>query len=268
MAKKTSGSMLTKWMDAARAVPAEQAGLKVPLQVLRGEALDVARFVDHYWKPEGERPGLSQAVKKKAGAGEVFGPTVGAEIVELETAVGEAHSAWVRSAHGSSSEPLVERGGAAIEELSRVLEWHFDDGVDDENDAQLARVAAQHANTGASIDAVSAELEDYVALAQAHRAELDGLLGFDVAHVDAAKALAKELRASPRPESNEDEKASSAALALRNGVAALLYQRMQRVRAAARVTFVKHPAIAREATSAYERRKRAEARREKAKKGE
>ncbi|WP_437939441.1 hypothetical protein [Sorangium sp. So ce341] len=57
------------------------------------------------------------------------------------------------------------------------------------------------------------------------------------------------------------------ALLLRNKLAALLVERMGLVRSAARFVFRSQPEIVREVTSAYERRKRAAARRSKAQPG-
>ena len=61
--------------------------------------------------------------------------------------------------------------------------------------------------------------------------------------------------------------AAREAIALRNRLMTLLFDRMIRVRSAARFVFRGRPEIIREATSAYERRRRAAGRRAKEKNG-
>jgi hypothetical protein len=95
---------------------------------------------------------------------------------------------------------------------------------------------------------------------------MDGLGGFDAAHIDEARTVAAELRARPSAAATGSD-ASRAALALRNKLVVLLMGRMSAVRAAARFVFRGQPEIVREVTSDYERRRRAAGRRAKEKKG-
>lgn len=259
-AKKQSAE---RWIEAANEVPIERAGLRVPYAVLIGEAADVVSFVRKYWEPGDGRPGLKSAVKKKPGPKETFGPKIDDDIEELVEEVSDAHRDWLATSEGTTAEDAIARGEEAVLEVSRVLEWHFDDGVEDENDEQLARLEKSHADTGRGSDALAQELNDYLDMAEKHGDEIDGLLGFEAKRIGEMRGLVQELRGLPAPGANEDRNASKAALLKRNRLGVLLYERMQRVRAAARRVFSKHAAIAREATSAYERTKRAEARRKK-----
>ncbi len=159
----------------------------------------------------------------------------------------------------------MERARFLVGEISSVLEFLFDDGVEDERDAQLDAVESSHAETPNSADAYAAELDDYANLANAYRKEIDGLGGFDVKHLDEAKAVAEQLRNRPPTPVQQTEEAARA-LALRNRLATLLSIRMGFVRGAARFVFRNRPDIIREATSAYERRRRAAARRKAMKK--
>lgn len=89
---------------------------------------------------------------------------------------------------------------------------------------------------------------------------MDGIGGFDARLVKEATALAGALRARPASPAALAP-AARAALDLRNRVVSLLWDRMSLVRSAARFVFRTSPEIAREATSAYERRRRAANRR-------
>lgn len=144
-------------------------------------------------------------------------------------------------------------------ELTASLEWLFDDGVEDENDRALANLKAEHDRTPESLDALAAELFDYATLAEAHRAQLTGLGGFEPSLIDEAKQLAAALRERGAPSAGAS--AESDALMLRHQLATLLLDKMSLVRAAARFVFRRHPEVARQATSGYERRRRAANRR-------
>ncbi|XXY52787.1 hypothetical protein WME91_16800 [Sorangium sp. So ce269] len=274
---KKPSKELEQWISAAAEV-ADSASpvINQPLHVLFGEAVDVARFFDRYWKPEADergsivRPGLESAVGKAAKGkknpagvvGRIHAKT-GDEILSLQRATQEAHTRYLLTINPKGEDPAA-RGRFLLNELTAVLEWYFDDGVEDEKDAQLARVDAAHADDPQTADALASALDDYAHLAEPHRDELQGLGGFESGHIDEAHAIAAALR---------DRPASALALAgparsaidLRNRLAGMLLDRMSAVRAAARFVFRNHPEIAREATSAYERRKRAAARRAKAK---
>ena len=140
--------------------------------------------------------------------------------------------------------------------------------MQDERDEQLSRVEAAHAGDPDSIDALAGELADFAALGKQYAKDIDGVGGFDVALLDEAVDLAAQLRDSTSASGSIIVEASESAKALdlRNRLSTLLAQRLARVRAAARFVFREEPDVIREATSTYERRKRAAARRTAAKK--
>ena len=142
-----------------------------------------------------------------------------------------------------------------------MLEWLLDDGTDDEKDAQLERLETTYRESR-SQDALAAALDDCVALASRHRDELDGLGNFDVALLDEGKQVATQLRERSAARIGvQNPSAERRAQEHRNRLAALLGQRINRVRAAARFVFRSHPEVIREVTSTYERRRRAARRR-------
>jgi hypothetical protein len=77
----------------------------------------------------------------------------------------------------------IARGRFLLSELTAVLAFYFDDGVEDEKDAQLARVDAEHEDDPQTADALAAALDNYATLAVAHRKELDGLGGFEASYI-------------------------------------------------------------------------------------
>jgi hypothetical protein len=263
-----SKSDLDQWKTAALAIPSDELpASNVPLHVLFGEAVDVARFVERYWKPElGEnkevvRRGLSSA----AGPKSRLYPKIGEDILSLQRAAQDAQTRYLLTVNPTAPADPMERGSHILDELTATLEWLFDDGVEDENDAKLAALESAHGDDPATADALASALDDYAALAEPHRKAMDGLGGFDAKHIDEARKVAKALREKPASPANASADAKQAA-ALRNKVVTLLADRMSAVRAAARFVFRDRPDIVREATSAYERRRRAAARRAKAKK--
>ena len=158
----------------------------------------------------------------------------------------------------------VDRARYVISEIRGVLQWYFDDGQLAQTDAQLAELVRAHEGAF-SQDALAAALADYGALAAMHRDAIAGLGGFDAALIDEAPLLAERLRDhSAGPAAPEPSVSRHHALELRNRVGALLYERVQRVRRAARFVFRWHPKLVRQVTSSYARQQRASHRRRKA----
>ncbi|XYH95850.1 hypothetical protein ACMHYB_50000 [Sorangium sp. So ce1128] len=84
-----------------------------------------------------------------------------------------------------------------LDEITATLEWLFDDGVEDENDARLAKLGQADADDPATADALALALDDYAALGAPHREAMDGLGGLEAAMLDEARELAAALRAHP-----------------------------------------------------------------------
>jgi hypothetical protein len=228
-------------------------------------------FFKTYWKAELKdgkvvRRGLEMAAGNKKKDNRLTAKT-GEEILSLQRAAVEAGTRY-RLVVDPKQENPMDRGQIVLDEITATLEWLFDDGVEDEKDARLAKLDKTHADDPESADALALALDDYVALAWPHREEMHGLGGFDAAMLDEAKKLSGALRERPSQTTGLSPKGRDALL-LRNKVIGLLVERLSLVRAAARFVFRDRPEIVREATSAYERRRRAEtARRAKKKKEE
>jgi hypothetical protein len=251
-----SKSMMDSIHERAHALASDDVGLRQPLHVLTGEAVDVAGFFSRYYQPlrdpETEvvtRPGLASAGKKRLPA------NTGKRILALVDEVEAAQKQYLLAADVTDVTQL-ERARFVVSELTAVLEFLFDDGVEDERDAQLARAREVNEDTSTLLGLASA-LTDYGNLADHYRDEVDGLGEFDVATIDEAKELATTLRERVAKRSDQAKKKSAAALDWRNRLATVLAQEIGSLRAAARFVFRHHPTIRREAASAYERRVRA-----------
>jgi hypothetical protein len=241
------------WTTEAAALPTDDFQLPAPLHVLLGEATDAARFFERYYKADRKagRPGLASAG---------LPADLDAQIESLIAEVSKANAAWLLTVDPKSDRSLLERARAFVDEIGAVLEFHLDDGIEDANDSRLANVTAAHKDDPFTADALALALEDYSNLAHGFRDQIDGLGDFDASVIDEAKKLAKQLRALP-PADLAASAGSRLAIGQRNRLLQLLWSRVRRVRAAARFVFRKHPEIAREASSVYERRKRLEAKR-------
>ncbi|WP_438027568.1 hypothetical protein [Sorangium sp. So ce233] len=271
MTKKKSD--IEQWSDVVQqmSVP-ELPALTLPLHVLLGEAVDVAKFFEKYWKTQIDaqkrvtRLGLESAVPKDSKKGDAarLGPRTAEEILSLQRATQEAHTRYLLTVETNKSPR--ERGKFLLGEIWATLSFYFDDGVEDEKDQMLARIDAAHAADPDTADALASALDDYALLGEKHRDALDGLGGFKAEYLDEARAVAAELRSRPA-QAEAISRQAQEALLLRNKLAALLVERMGLVRSAARFVFRSQPEIVREVTSAYERRKRAAARRAKAQPG-
>jgi len=266
MAPRKPVSAISPWIAEAQKLPTDELRTTVPVHVLFGESADVARFHKKYYRSldgkDGQpaRPGLDTVVDERRG----LTARTADDILSLREAAQEANTHYLLAVSPKGAAPM-EEGRFLVDEMCAVLEWYFDDGVENERDAQLASVLSAHAETPDSADALASELEDYAALASQHRKDIAGLGGFDAGHIDRARVVAEDVRNRPATPTVLTDEAQQA-LALRNRLCTLLHDRMSTVRGATRFVFRGYPDVIREATSTYERRRRAAARRKAAKK--
>lgn len=252
-----------QWKTEALAVKSDEAPTtSVPLHVLFGEAVDVAKFFGKYWEPVLDakknvtRRGLISAMGERSR----IHAKMGDEILSLQRASQDAHTRYLLTVDPKDNSNPIGRGQFLIGELTATLEWYFDDGVQDDKDIQLAALNTAHADDPETADAIASALDEYAALADQHREAIDGLGGFEAAFIDEARAVAKTLRERPATPMVMSD-ASRAAIGMRNRMLSLLWDRMSTVRGAARFVFRNEPDIVREATSAHERAGRAARRR-------
>jgi len=248
------------WEAQAEALTSYQEP-NVPLDILIGESVEIAKFYREFWEPTSARPGLRLA-------GDKLPPTTGDELLSLHDAVQQAQTAYhLAIAPREGHQKLLARAAFVLGELEATLEWHFDDGIEDETDQQLRTLSELHSGNTGSSDSLAQAIHDYATLAKPHAQALDGVGGFDSALIDEGLELAVQLGdvgQGPTGGSKEE----LAALELRNRLAHMLFQRMSLVRRAARFVFRDQPEIVRQATSAYQRRQRAARRRAQAQKAE
>lgn len=235
---------------------ADGVTLSQPLHVVLGEAADVSSFFAEHWKSvedEGTviRAGLDRAGKK-------LRASTGQEIRGLIDLVQAAQTKILLSTEAKGGQDTIERGRYVVRELDATLAFHFDDGTEDDKDAQLTQVRATHAGTPDSVDAMSSELADYGGLAGKYKAELAAIPDFDVTLIAEAMTLSSELRDRPATGPKGSEKTESAK-ALRNKYLSLLLQRVSLVRAAARFIYRNDPATMKKVSSSYDRRRRTSA---------
>jgi hypothetical protein len=259
MAKKS----LDRVVQAVESLENVRTSFSQPMHVIIGEAFDLARFVKTFWEPAAPgagtagRPGLSSVETR-------LSRTTAEDLVAEAEALQAAQTEYALTASPLSPD-VRQRAEFLVGELSAALEFLFDDGVQNESDEQFAHVRQLHSVTPDSIDALSAELADYAELANRHAAELSEVANFDKHLIAEARDLVRRLR--DREPGRATPAALKAALEKRDRIATVLVDHVARVRAGGRYVFRHHPEIARQATSAYERRRRAEARRAAAKKG-
>jgi len=258
-----------RWLPLAASQPADLK-LSVPVEILFGETADIARFVANFL--ESKRvdgkvtvPGLQTANRKNAKLR--FDDKTATDTLSLMATCQAAQTRYKLTVPASGSGDTRERAHGDLDELTSALELIFDDGVEDEHDRQLAQLDQEHGETS-NDDTLAAALADYAGLARqpevyAELTELSEQGGFELAVVERCEGHVNALRmlpAAPRPK----DPAALEAFEQRNRLVNLLQQQVRLIRAGARWVFRKQPTIARQATSAYDRRKRAEARRKKA----
>ena len=249
MTQRTVDELLAE----ARAL-GQSSNLKVPLTVMMSEAIQVAKFILSHWAATSRRPGLESAGRKMS-------QTMADEIRVIRDELQKAQSDYEMFIDPKvDSATLIKRGREILSELTAVLEWYLDDGVEDENDARFAALKTAHAEDNDAASTLAQTLHDYASLASPLTPELDGLGNFDAGMIGEAFDIADQLAdvpASPnvRSDAARDLKEK------RDLWACLLQQRIQLVRAAARFVFRDFPEEYQKVASAYERRRRAAAKR-------
>lgn len=260
MAKKTAKPLTSLLSTEAAKIDVTDFSMNMPLHVLLGEAIDVARFTQHYWRAQTEpkskiilRPGLELAGDSR------LSESIADEILALHDLVQAAQTAHVLAI--APPEKTVERAEHVLDELAAALEWLCEDEVDSERRSTLTAITDLHRDAPDNEDALATELADYLGLAVKLEAELLEIGAFDPKLIDEAKRLVLALRDRSALRVRGRTTEASAFLQQRNQFAALLMQKVNRVRAAARYVFRNHDDIVKQVTSAYQRRRRAAARR-------
>src|SRR5688572_19809786 len=173
-------SLASQLLVEASTVGASSSSLHVPLYVVLGEAIDVARFCQHYWHPEIDRrthtvvrPGLELA-------GDALLPkTIAEEILTLHDLVQEAQTAYLLT--NTPKGEGIERAEHVLHELSAAIEWVCSDGTRGDKSAKLAAIVEAHRNDDESEDALASRLADYVGLAAELKEELEAIGAFEAA---------------------------------------------------------------------------------------
>jgi len=242
------------WSPELAALTSDEFPLSVPFSTFTGEAHDVARYFRKYYKADKAtgRPGLVDAGKKVS-------PALGDEIDALIVDAKQAQVAYRMTVDPRGDRGKLDRAIEIVSEMSAVLKFHFDDGVDDEDDVRIANLVKAHEGGPETPDALAQALEEWAALADMHKTEIEGLGGFDPAMIREAKKLATELL--DVPETARPSAETQRALGKRNQLLQLLDQRVRMVRTAAKFVFRAVPDLARESSSAYERVRRVKAKR-------
>ncbi len=256
MGNESFGTALARWKPAAAALEGATP-YRGSLRALYDHAMALARFHARYYRRRVDaggrvvRRGLEDVAGAPAARATVDAAT-GDEIRSLVEAIQQAHASYLLWTEPSPKGARAERGRFVLRELASVLEWHFDDGSDDEAPWVAGRTG--EGDEPESLAALAADLEDHARLAEPHRRALDGVGGFDARMIDEALEIAASLRARARAETLRPE--ALAAAALRDRLVALLVRRVSLVRAAARFVFRDDPGVARLASSVAPRRER------------
>lgn len=242
------------WIAEASKLTETTNPLAMPYHVAVDEAASCANFLDEYWAPSGERPGM-EVTKNR------LPKSTSEEIREIIRALQQTQTELLLLV-----DPQVvshgERARFLIDELESALEFTLDDGIEEPEDVKLAQIKEFHSQDGQRSPALAQGLLSYGTLAQGLKDRIvEADESFDPALIDEALALASTLQEAPEgPQENEQIRATRT---LRNRLLRLLQQRVSAVRKAAARVFRKHDEIYRKVTSAHGRRRRAEARRKK-----
>lgn len=241
---------LEYWLTQAAPLSPENP-LNIPYPVALTEAAVAAKFVDDHWEGDGHRPGLNRFAARL--------PKVTADEIRSLIVAVQWQQTKVVLMVGPTAAEFGPEADELVDELEATIGFVLDDGVDDEADAQFEQIKQYHAQDGRRPSVVAQALRDYATLGESLQVRILALdTGFDVGIFARARELADKLALAPShaisPSDQERERAD------RNRLLGLLMQKVSLVRATAAHAFRKSPETVRKVTSAYERRRRANAR--------
>ena len=244
-----------QWATLAAALPNDDYKPTLPISVLLGEAIDVARFVDANFASE-----IDAKTKKvvRAGLETALGltKTTASDLRSLVEATKTAHIVYLTTTR--NRDDLVERARYVRDELRSTAQYFGDHGV-----IPVAQVQALHSEldlASESIDALALSLDGYAILTAPFKKKMEGVGGFDTSLIDEGASLARKLREKPTAPAVQSA-ASQKAVLFRNRLLRLLDEKVAAVRGAARYVFRHQPGITQSTSSPYLRARRAKARR-------
>ncbi len=250
-----SQSDVNQWKTAALALDPKtvlSGGFPLKERVFEGDG--VASFLRKHWKPPVELrlPGMEQTEAQVPLA-------LADEIESLCRAIRFVHTDAIFPALPPSEVPALEaRARTLTGILANACELVLDDDVREAADDALA-AAKDRAEDDTRATRIQ-YLFDLAAIADEVKDRLEALKGFEVAWIGEAREVAQKLSSEgPRlPGPAADPK-----IDLRNRLVTLLDVRVSKVRRAARFVYRDHPEVVRMVTSAFERKRRVEAKRRK-----
>lgn len=258
---------LDLWRDAAMALPQDTYELTLPIAVIGGEAVDIAKAHAKYWNTVRDEntpsivkvPGLELA-RGKGKHAKPISANSGEELLSLQRALNHADVLYTLSLNGSVRAPAAE-ARRVLSIIGSAVRWAVDNGIEDHLDVRVANIINRYGEPSTN-DQYADALNAYAVLAE--DAEIAAILAgfdfFDPKIIKRARELAAELRNAGGPADRNTDK-SDAALDLRNRVAYIIEQKKGLLRGAANVLYsLDYPDIRKEFTSSYERKKRATAR--------
>lgn len=246
-----------RWTPDARALkPEDVKPSDQPIREKTFEADGAAGFLRKFWKPQkdGAVPGMETTES-------VVPLAVADEIESLVRAIRTVHNDGLFPTLQATEVPALEaRGRWLSARLSNACELVLDDDVVEPADGALAAAKARaeddtratRIETLLSLAAVADEIKDRLAT----------IKDFETAWIAEAREVAQKLSADGPAQPG---RAADPTIDFRNRLLVLLDRRVSRVRRAARYVYVDHPETVRLVTSAYERKKRLEAKRRKQK---
>jgi hypothetical protein len=239
---------------ATRTAELSEEGPRLPVNVLLGEAIDVAEVIEANFE---ERTSKGKTVPGLAPFLQTGGLTdaTSTELRELQISANTVDSRYynlVRAQEGTT----MEDAEAVLRELRFSLSFVLEDGEHPEGEAQLDRLRAKE-DESESQDGVALLLDNYRELARQHLGELSKIPDFDPKLIDRAIRVAQGLRQrSADALMGKTEREQRELLALRNRLLTAISDRLREARRVIRYVFRDHPDIVRKATSEYSRGKR------------
>jgi hypothetical protein len=217
--------------------------------VLWDEAVDLAHLLRDTWDGF---PGVDGKVVVPGFSGMLQNASVAKDLLELVGAIQHADARYRLSATRGPA-PIPE-ARHVLSELRAALAWVASDPGAEKVREVLPRLARIHGRAR-SLVVLAAALYDYAELAERQGGKLRAIASYDPGLVGEARALADALREHHAgATAYTDRKKWREA---RDRLVLVLDDRVTEVRLAARYLFRHHPALLRQATSAYERKRKA-----------
>lgn len=247
------------WVPIAKAIPGEvRVILGAPRAIFLKNALQIAQRFDEFWKPaDPELPRFAPRDESDPNKKPRVPKEISDEIRSLYKAVRKADHECLMIPNPKRAQGIVDKVLDCSDELTTVLTYVLDDGIQDEDDERFEQIKKTFPKGEVNMAVLAERLFHLVAFAYTQRPKLELLAeegDFDLNVLSEGLLLSEQLAMIPSgPVTSSPER--QAALDLRDRLLRLILDRVEIIQKEAALKYRDHPKIQKLFQDDYQRRR-------------